>query len=111
MSIQPSSLAFNTGHYDGDSDLDILESYLVRIKKDLGLLVGFQTPLHRSLERYEPLREVGLNRVSFCFEVFDPAIFEGVCPGKAFKKDLLDAMRNYQSSSAAEYAACACPFS
>jgi uncharacterized radical SAM superfamily protein len=73
---------FNTGHYDGDTYLDILEPYLVRIKKELGLLVGFQTPPHRDLRRYDALREMGLNRVSFCFEIFDPAIFKEICPGK-----------------------------
>jgi hypothetical protein len=73
---------FNTGHYDGDTYLDILEPYLVRIKRELGLLVGFQTPPHRDLERYDKLRELGLNRVSFCFEIFDRRIFEETCPGK-----------------------------
>jgi uncharacterized radical SAM superfamily protein len=73
---------FNTGHYDGDTYLDILEPYLVRIKKELGLLVGFQTPPHRDLKRYDALREMGLNRVSFCFEIFDRERFKDVCPGK-----------------------------
>jgi uncharacterized radical SAM superfamily protein len=73
---------FNTGHYDGDTYLDILEPYIVRIKKELGLLVGVQTPPHRDLKRYDHLREIGVNRVSFCFEIFDPKIFREVCPGK-----------------------------
>jgi uncharacterized radical SAM superfamily protein len=73
---------FNTGHYDGDTYLDILEPYLVRIKKELGLLVGFQTPPHRDLKRYDRLREMGLNRVSFCFEIFDRERFRDICPGK-----------------------------
>jgi hypothetical protein len=73
---------FNTGHYDGDTYLDILEPYLVRIKRELGLLVGFQTPPHRDLKRYDALRALGLNRVSFCFEIFDRARFKDVCPGK-----------------------------
>jgi len=54
----------------------------VRIKKELGLLVGFQTPPHRDLKRYDALREMGLNRVSFCFEIFDREIFKDICPGK-----------------------------
>jgi uncharacterized radical SAM superfamily protein len=73
---------FNTGHYEGDTYLDILEPYIVRIKKELGLLVGIQTPPHRDLKRYDALREMGLNRVSFCFEIFDPRTFREVCPGK-----------------------------
>jgi hypothetical protein len=44
--------------------------------------VGVQTPPHRDLRRYDGLREMGVNRVSFCFEIFDPEIFKDVCPGK-----------------------------
>jgi uncharacterized radical SAM superfamily protein len=73
---------FNTGHYEGDTYLDILEPYVRRIKKELGILVGIQTPPHRDLRRYDGLREMGVNRVSFCFEIFDRALFEETCPGK-----------------------------
>jgi len=73
---------FNTGHYAGDTYLDILEPYVTRIKKELGLLVGVQTPPHRDLRRYDALRAMGVNRVSFCFEIFDREIFKDVCPGK-----------------------------
>jgi hypothetical protein len=73
---------FNTGHYDGDTYLDLLKPYIVRIKRELGLLVGVQTPPHRDLRRYAGLREMGVNRVSFCFEIFDRARFEEICPGK-----------------------------
>ncbi|HYU33364.1 MAG TPA: radical SAM protein [Thermoanaerobaculia bacterium] len=73
---------FNTGHYDGDTYLDILEPFIVRIKRELGLLVGVQTPPHRDLRRYNHLREIGVNRVSFCFEIFDRRLFQEICPGK-----------------------------
>jgi len=73
---------FNTGHYAGDTYLDILEPYVRRIKRELGLLVGIQTPPHRDLRRYDALRAIGVNRVSFCFEIFDRAIFAEICPGK-----------------------------
>ena len=73
---------FNTGHYDGDTYLDILEPYIRRIKAETGLLVGVQTPPHRDLTRYDELREMGVNRVSFCFEIFDRARFREICPGK-----------------------------
>lgn len=73
---------FNTGHYDGDTYLDILEPYLQRIKAETGLLVGVQTPPHRDLSRYDRLKAMGVNRVSFCFEIFDRARFREVCPGK-----------------------------
>ncbi|HEV8121318.1 MAG TPA: radical SAM protein [Candidatus Polarisedimenticolia bacterium] len=74
---------FNTGHYEGDTYLDILEPYLRRVKRETGLLVGVQTPPHRDLSRYDALRRMGVNRVSFCFEIFDEATFRQVCPGKA----------------------------
>ncbi len=73
---------FNTGHYEGDTYLDLLEPFIVRIKRELGLLVGVQTPPHRDLSRYDHLRAIGVNRVSFCFEIFDREIFREICPGK-----------------------------
>ncbi|MFL6200894.1 MAG: radical SAM protein [Thermoanaerobaculia bacterium] len=73
---------FNTGHYEGDTYLDILEPFVRRIKEELGLLVGIQTPPHRDLKRYDHLREIGVNRVSFCFEIYDRRLFEEICPGK-----------------------------
>jgi uncharacterized radical SAM superfamily protein len=87
---------FNTGHYTGDTYLDILEPFVARIKRETGLLVGIQTPPHHDLARYDALRAMGVNRVSFCFEIFDPAIFRDVCPGKHRQYGLeryLDAIR------------------
>lgn len=73
---------FNTGHYSGETYLDILEPFIRRIKKEVGILVGIQTPPHHDLKRYDRLREMGLNRVSFCFEIFDEEKFKETCPGK-----------------------------
>ena len=73
---------FNTGHYTGETYLDILEPFVQRIKKEVGLLVGIQTPPHHDLKRYDRLRAMGLNRVSFCFEIFDKERFVETCPGK-----------------------------
>lgn len=73
---------FNTGHYTGDTYLDILEPYIRAVKRETGLLVGVQTPPHRDLARYARLKEMGVNRVSFCFEIWDPDRFAEVCPGK-----------------------------
>src|SRR5262249_34763812 len=47
-----------------------------------GALVGTQPPPHHDLRRYEALRAMGVNRVSFCFEIFDEKLFREVCPGK-----------------------------
>ncbi len=87
---------FNTGHYEGDTYLDLLEPFIHRIKAETGLLVGVQTPPHRDLSRYDHLREIGVNRVSFCFEIFDRARFAELCPGKHREYGLdhyLDAIR------------------
>lgn len=73
---------FNTGHYPGETYLDILEPYISGIKKEFGLLIGIQAPPHHDLARYNRLKQMGVNRVSFCFEIFDEERFIEVCPGK-----------------------------
>jgi hypothetical protein len=73
---------FNTGHYEGETYLDLLEPYVRAIKEETGLLVGVQTPPHADLKRYDHLKEIGVNRVSFCFELFNRERFVEVCPGK-----------------------------
>jgi len=73
---------FNTGHYSGHTYLEILEPYIREIKRQTGLLVGIQTPPHPDLTRYDAMRDLGVNRVSFCFEIFDEERFREVCPGK-----------------------------
>ena len=73
---------FNTGHYEGDTYLDILEPYIVRVKEATNVLIGVQTPPHHDLARYRELRRMGVNRVSFCFELYNRERFETVCPGK-----------------------------
>jgi hypothetical protein len=61
---------FNTGHYDGDTYLDILEPYIRRVKEET------------NVTRYHELRRMGVNRVSFCFEIWNRDRFLEVCPGK-----------------------------
>lgn len=73
---------FNTGHYRGDTYLDILEPYIRAVKAATNLLIGVQTPPHHDLPRYHELRRMGVNRVSFCFELFNRERFVEVCPGK-----------------------------
>jgi hypothetical protein len=73
---------FNTGHYEGHTFLDILEPYIRRVKDETGMLIGVQTPPHPDLSRYDALKKMGVNRVSFCFEIFDQKRFEEICPGK-----------------------------
>jgi len=73
---------FNTGHYEGDTYLDQLEPIIKRVKKETGLLIGVQTPPHHDLTRYHYLKKIGVNQVSFCFELWDEERFKEVCPGK-----------------------------
>ena len=76
--------------------LDLLEPYITRIKKETGLLIGIQTPPHPDLSRYDRLRAMGVNRVSFCFEIYDRERFREVCPGKHAQYGIdryLDAIR------------------
>lgn len=74
---------FNMGHHDDFSFLDVLEPYLKRVKAETGLLVGVQVPPHPDVSRFARLKKLGVNRVSFCFEIFDPALFDLTCPGKS----------------------------
>jgi hypothetical protein len=73
----------NAGHDDAGRTLDALEPLVRRIKRETGLLVGIQTPPHPDLAHFSALRALGLNRVSFCFELFDRERFRETCPGKA----------------------------
>lgn len=73
---------FNAGHYEGDTYLDILEPYIRAVKRATNLLIGVQTPPHHDLQRYDALKAMGVNRVSFCFEIYDPQRFQEICPGK-----------------------------
>ena len=74
---------FNTGYQDGDTYLDDLEPFVAAVKKRTGLLIGVQTPPHPDLRRYDELKRMGVNNVSFCFELMDETRLKEVCPGKS----------------------------
>ncbi|RLC44610.1 MAG: hypothetical protein DRH70_08640 [Candidatus Coatesbacteria bacterium] len=74
---------FNTGYQEGDTYLDDLEPFIKAVKKRTGLLIGVQTPPHPDLSRYSKLRKMGVNNVSFCFELMDEGRLREVCPGKS----------------------------
>ncbi len=76
---------FNTGYYEDDGYLDEVEPYVEAVVKETGLLVGVQCPPHPDLSRYHRLKEIGVNNVSFCFELWDEERFKEVCPGKCAK--------------------------
>ncbi len=72
---------FNTGYYDG-KELEIIEPYVRAVKRETGLLVGVQSPPCRELTKYNTLKALGVDHLSFCFELYNPAYFEKYCPGK-----------------------------
>lgn len=74
---------FNAGHADDFGQVDRLLPLLARLKRETGLLVGVQVPPHPDRARWAALRAAGVNRVSFCVELFEPKRFASVCPGKA----------------------------
>lgn len=74
---------FNTGYIENDQALDTVMPYVEAVKKKTGLLIGVQCPPALDLSKYDRLKKMGVNHVSFCFELFDPERFEAVCPGKA----------------------------
>jgi hypothetical protein len=80
--LDKSNTFFRFALYEGDTYLDILEPYIVKVKEATNLLIGIQTPPHHDLKRYRELRRMGVNRVSFCFELFNRELFQKVCPGK-----------------------------
>ena len=74
---------FNTGYYEQDAFLDQLEPFIKDVKKSTGLLIGVQTPPHPDFSRYDRLKKMGVNQVSFCFEFWNREYFEKLCPGKS----------------------------
>lgn len=72
---------FNTGYLFGE-ELGLLEPYLQAVKEKTGLLVGVQCPPNPERSRYDHLKKLGVDHVSFCLELYDPEKFRQVCPGK-----------------------------
>ncbi len=72
---------FNTGYYDGN-ELDVVEPYVRAIKEETGLLVGVQCPPCKDLSKYNKLKSLGVDHLSFCFELYNPEYFQKYCPGK-----------------------------
>ena len=72
---------FNTGYYYGN-ELDIIEPYVKAVKEETGLLVGVQCPPCKELSKYHRLKELGVDHLSFCFELYNTEYFQKYCPGK-----------------------------
>ncbi|MBL7196699.1 MAG: hypothetical protein ISS47_01220 [Candidatus Omnitrophica bacterium] len=72
---------FNTGYLGGKA-LDELESYIKAVKKETGLLIGVQCPPAPNLSKYDYLKKIGVDHISFCLELYNPQRFKEICPGK-----------------------------
>ena len=73
---------FNTGYMQG-GELDFLEPFVKIVKKRTKLMVGVQTTPANDLKQYRHMARLGVNNVSFCFELWDKKILSEVCPGKS----------------------------
>ena len=74
---------FNSGFCPGGNELEKLEPYIKAIKEKTGLLVGVQAIPSADLKKYDRLKKLGVDHLSFCMELYDPNEFSKTCPGKA----------------------------
>jgi len=72
---------FNGG-FQGSRGLRDVESYVRAVKERVGLLVGVQLTPEKDFTGYDRLIDLGVDHFSFCVELFDPAWFARICPGK-----------------------------
>jgi hypothetical protein len=70
------------GGFQGSRGLRFMAPYVEAIKKKVGLLVGVQLAPERDFQRYDELIAIGVDHLSFCVELLDPAWFARICPGK-----------------------------
>src|SRR6185312_2872388 len=71
------------GGFQGAGGLDFVKPYLKAIKEEVGLLVGIQLNPESDFSTYDELIALGVDHLSFCVELLDPAWFAQICPGKA----------------------------
>ncbi len=71
------------GGFQGSRGLEFIAPYVKAIKQKVGLLVGVQLAPEQDFGRYDELIALGVDHLSFCVELLDPAWFARVCPGKA----------------------------
>jgi hypothetical protein len=71
------------GGFQGSRGLEFITPYVKAIKEQVGLLVGVQLAPEATLTKYDALVAAGVDHLSFCVELNDPAWFAAICPGKA----------------------------
>lgn len=70
------------GGFQGSRGIAMAEPYIEAIKKKVGMLVGVQLTPEKDFSRYDRLIDLGVDHLSFCVELLDPAWFARICPGK-----------------------------
>jgi len=71
---------FNTGFMHGNS-IDAVLPFVRAVKEETGLLVGVQCPPVKDFRKYMELKQLGVDHMSFCIELFGKN-FSTICPGK-----------------------------
>jgi hypothetical protein len=72
---------FNTGN-QGGKDLDLVAPYVKAVKERVGALVGVQCMPSPDLWKYDWLKDLGADHLSFCYEFHNPEYFARLLPGK-----------------------------
>jgi len=86
----------NTGYQPDHGGLDLMVPYVKALAEETGLLIGVQAAPHPDLARYDRLRELGVNNISFCLEFWDEEHLKTICPGKharSGRDDFINAIR------------------
>lgn len=91
----------NSG-FQGERDLDDAGPFVKALKERVGVLVGLQMTPTRHLWKYDWLRDLGVDHLSFCYEFRNPEWFARLLPGKqkvfgpdAFRRAMEYAARLY----------------
>ena len=72
----------NTG-YAGEKTLEVMIPYIRALKERVGVLVGVQATPAKDLTKYDELKRLGVDHLSFCYEFHDPEVLAKWCPGKS----------------------------
>jgi hypothetical protein len=72
---------FNSG-FQGERDIDGVVPFVKALKEEVGVLVGVQMTPSKHLGKYEALRDLGVDHLSFCYEFHNPEYFARYLPGK-----------------------------
>ncbi len=79
---------FNTGFIDSNEYWGLFKDVVKAVKDATGLLVGVQAPPDANFSNYVKFKQLGVNNISFCFEVLDEELFKEIGPGKARRSGL-----------------------